>query len=212
MNTRRAGFTLVEMAVVAAILAIALASLALFGRRSALALRSGATQSDLDARLQSTLVRISKELLPSGFRIISPTATPPEGISSLEYRKSGGAVNGTLVWGQRNRIAFEFESGELDDGLDNNDNGLVDEGVVTWTVDVGQPGELRTVVCHGVREHARGETANGVDDNGNGLVDERGLSFERTGEGLCVRLTVEDRDPEGRPLTRALETEIQPRN
>ena len=211
-SSKRAGFTLIEMAVVAAVLALALGSLALFGRRSALALRSGATQSDLDSRLQNTLVRISKELLPSGFRVITPTVTPPEGASAIEYRKSAGAVNGTLEWGERNRIAFEYETGELDDGLDNNDNGFVDEGVVLWTLDVGQPGELRTVLCHGVREHARGETPNGEDDNGNGLLDERGLSFERSGEGLRVRLTIEDRDPEGRVLTRALETEIQPRN
>lgn len=210
--SRRAGFTLLEMAIVAAILALALGTLALFGKRSALALRSGATNSDLDARLQTTLVRISKELLPSGFASISPAVTPPQGATVLEYRKSAGAVNGTLLWGDRNRIAFEYETGELDDGLDNNGNGLVDEGIVAWTLDAGQPGELRTVLCHGVREHARGETANGADDNGNGLQDERGLSFERAGEGLRVRLTLEERDVEGRLLARSLETEIQPRN
>lgn len=204
----RGGYSLVELALATAILTIVLGSLTLFGRRSAQALRSGTAQADLDARLRNTVVRVTRELLPSGFRVLVPAATADR----VDYRKADSVANGTLVWGVPQRLAFEYEAGELDDGLDNNQDGFVDEGMVVWTIDPGQPGELRTVLCHGVREHPQGEIENELDDNGDGLVDERGLSFEREGEALRIRLTLEGRDPEGRALVRTLETGLQPRN
>ncbi len=207
---RRAGYTLLELLLVAVVLSIVLGSLALFGRQSTVALRTNTAQSDLESRLQNTLVRITRELLPSGFAVIAPAAA--QGVPQLDYRKSDGVVNGTLVWGEPHRIGFEHEAGEPDDGLDNDGDGFVDEGVVVWTIDPGQPGEIRAILCHGVRELASGETANGQDDNGNGLVDEPGLSFEQQGERMIVRLALEGRDPEGRTLVHALEAEVQPRN
>ena len=211
-DPRQSGFTLVELVLATVLLTIVLGSLTFFGRQSALALRTSTTQAELDQLLNGTLVRIARELLPSGLGVITPDASAPAGAAVIDYRKSAGVVSGALVWGPPHRIGFELEAGELDDGLDNNANGLVDEGVVVLTIDPGVPGERRTVLCHGVRALAPGELANGGDDDGDGLVDERGLFFERVGPTLRVSLTLVGRDPQGRQLERTLDTLIQPRN
>jgi len=209
----RSGLTLVEVMLACALLTVALGSLTLLGTRSADALGTAGIQGELDARLRRTMARIGDELLSSGLGVVTPAATKPAGSDTLTYRKSEGAVNGAIHWGATQRLEFEYEQGELDDGLDNNGNGLVDEGVVSWTVNAGQPGELPVILCHDVREYAAGETPNNVDDNGNGLVDERGFSFERIdGTTLRARLTLERLDSRRRLLSRTLETTLQPRN
>lgn len=214
-NTRGSaagGYTLVELAIAAALLTVALGTLALMGTSSAGALGEGACQAELDAHLRRTVARIGEELLPSGMAVILPDAFPAEGASELSYRKTGGPVNGRNTWAETHRFAFAYERGELDDGLDNNGNGLVDEGVVEWTIGVGQPGEQTVTLCHGVREFDSREEDNDVDDDGDGLVDERGLVFQRSGSVLRVSLTLERLDAQGRSIVRALETTVQPRN
>ena len=206
------GYTLVELAMVAVILSIALGSLALFGGRSAGALSEGTSQAEMDGQLRRTIARIGEELLPSGLAVITPAAAAPAGAAELAYRRSAGAVNGANTWGAPRRIAFAYEMGELDDGLDNNENGLADEGVVELTIDVGLPGEQTVILCHGVRELDGDEQENGLDDDGDGLVDERGLAFQRTGNVLRLELTLERLDAERRTIVRDLETTVQPRN
>lgn len=209
----REGYTLLELCIAAAILTVALGSLTLFGGRSAGALGEGTSQAELDAHLRRAIARIGEELLPSGQSVITPAAPdPPEGTSTLNYRKSAGPVSGVNSWEIARRFAFAYENGEIDDGLDNNGNGLVDEGVVEWTIDVGQPSEHTVVLTHGVRELDWREQDNDVDDDGDGLVDERGFVFEREGTLVRVSLTLERLDGQHRPLVRSLDTVIQPRN
>ena len=89
---------------------------------------------------------------------------------------------------------------------------LIDECEAVLVMDENGPDEQTIVLAHEIREFLEGETQNGLDDNGNGLVDERGLCFERTGDDLALRLTLESRDREGRLVTRTLETSVYPRN
>jgi hypothetical protein len=207
----RAAFTLLELVLATVILTVALSTLALFGGRSADALGSSTAQSELDTRLRRTLARLGDELLASGLGTLVPDAAAPAGATAQTYRRSDGVLNGAIRWTTPMRFAFAYEVGELDDGLDNNGNGLVDEGVVQWTRELGQADEQTVVLCHGVRELGPGELDNDLDDDGDGLVDERGLAFERVGNTLRVSLTLE-RGSGGRMLTRTLETAVQPRN
>jgi len=209
---RTSGFTLTELVLAGAILAVTLGALTLFTTRSADALGQGALQGEVDARLRRTLARVTDELLPSGAAVLTPAAVKPAGSTTLTYRRSEGAVNGTIRWGAPQRLAFAYETGEIDDGLDNNRNGLVDEGVVVWTRDVGSPDEVSVILCHDVSEFAEGEVENDADDDGDGLVDERGFSFERTSSHVHVHLTLARLDAQRRLLTRALEVTLQPRN
>jgi hypothetical protein len=110
------------------------------------------------------------------------------------------------------QILSELDEGELDDGADNDGDGLVDEGRVVLIEDQGGAAERRVVLTNGVAELQDGEEANNADDNGNGLVDETGLSFSATGETVFVRLTCQRRTDDGRLLVQAAETAVRLRN
>jgi prepilin-type N-terminal cleavage/methylation domain-containing protein len=211
IRSRESGYTLLELAIATAILTIALGSLTLLGGRSAGALSASTSQSELDSHARRALTRISEELLPSGMSVLTP-ATLDKGAAEVGYRRSGGPVGGRNSWVEPRRFAFGYEVGELDDGLDNNGNGLVDEGVVTWTIDAGLATEHTLILCHGVRELGWREQQNGIDDDGDGLVDERGFSVRRSGDVLRLGLTLERLDAERHPIVRSLETTVQPRN
>jgi hypothetical protein len=191
IRSRESGYTLLELAIAATILTIALGSLTLLSGRSAGALSAGTSQSELDSHARRALTRIGEELLPSGMSVITP-ATLDQGAAEVNYRRSGGPVSGRNSWVEPRRFAFAYEVGELDDGLDNNGNGLIDEGVVTWTIDAGLATEHTLILCHGVRE--------------------RGFAIQRVGNVLRLGLTLERLDAEGHPIVRSLETTVQPRN
>ena len=208
----RGGYTLVEVSLATVILTVALGSLTLFTRTSSSALHSGASQTELDAQLRRVLRQVSAELLPSGLSVITPQPFPAEGGSEITYRRSEGQINGRIRWGAPRRFAFALENGELDDGLDNNGNGLADEGVLRWTIDLGLPTEQTVTLCHGVRELGRREEDNDLDDDQDGRVDEPGLAFQLEGGTLRMSLTFERRDASGLPVAQTLETAVQPRN
>jgi len=117
-----------------------------------------------------------------------------------------------IIPGPTSRIAFQNHPSDPDDGIDNNGNGLVDEGQVILMRNVGLANETTTVIVPWVREFTEGEIANGNDDNGNGLIDERGLSFELVGQTLNIRITLERLDSDQRPLVRTVETSVRLRN
>jgi len=207
-RSARSGYTLTELALAAVILTVTLGSLALFSGTSAGALGEGTSQAELDAQLRRTMSRLGDELLPSGLAVVTLAADD----SAVTYRRSAGPLAGHNTWEAPRRFAFRYEHGEIDDGLDNNGNGLVDEGVVEWTIDVGLPSERTVILCHGVRELDARETDDDTDEDGDGLVDERGFAVRRDGNVLRIGLTLERLDPEGHALTRGLETAVQPRN
>jgi hypothetical protein len=211
-RSRRSGFGLIDLMIAVLVLGLLFGSIAAVGRTSTQVYRTGTVSVDVDARLRRTMDRIVRELISSGLHVLVPDPQPPIGSETLDYLQSAGVASGAILWGEPRRIAFEYELGEVDDGIDNNGNGSIDEGAVVLTIDVGGPNERRVVLCHGVREYLEGEVPNGLDDDGNGLRDEKGLSFSVEGGHLAVRLTVERRDEDGRPITRTIETSVKPRN
>jgi len=206
----RRGFTALEITIDVTIMSVFLTALALFGSSSSGFMASKTEQSDVESRVRRIIIKMTQELMPTGLGALGPDPLPQLG-DRLEYRKSIGVTNGVRVWGDSHRLEFRYEQGEVDDGLDNNGNGLVDEGVVLWTRSIDGV-EQGVVWCHGVRECLEGEEDNGVDDNGNGFVDESGLSFEVLEDRIVVRLTVERASAEGMPYVQTLSTSIQPRN
>ena len=207
-----AGFSLVELMLVAAVLGLIVGSVAMLGRAGEQAYRTSATAAHLEAQAATTVERIVAELRIAGLATIAPDPIPGVGSDAIQYLQATGMTNGQVQWTTLRRLAFEYEAGEIDDGLDNNKNGLVDEGRVVLREDFGGPAERPRVLTRWVREVAEGEVENGVDDDGDGLVDERGFFVERFGETLVVRLTLQRRDAEGRLLTRTARTSVRSRN
>ncbi|MEW6071025.1 MAG: hypothetical protein AB1726_00330 [Planctomycetota bacterium] len=121
-------------------------------------------------------------------------------------------TDGAIDWGSISRLAFAYADGELDDGVDNNGNGLADEGVITLTRRVGEAEEATVTLCRHVGELFPGETLNGADDNGNGVTDEPGFNAHLVGNVLELRIALVDVDPDGRPLGRTVNTSVRLRN
>ncbi len=209
----RAGHSLVEMLVALAILAMAGGTLALVGLSSEGTFRAESMRTTLDGQARELVARLTRELRGSSAGSITALPQSPAWDSALTFDQpdSIDASSGNIAW-RGVRLELRPEQGEVDDGLDNNGNGLVDEGKVVMLRDWGTANEIEVVLVRWVREYLEGETFNGLDDNGNGLVDERGLAFEREGETITVRITLEQLDADGHAATRSAETSVLLRN
>ena len=172
----------------------------------------GVANSNVDTQVSRSVARIAWALTGSGLGTLDPRPTSPASSSTLTYQRATSFVGGNIVWGTPSRIEFRLEAGELDDGLDNDNDGLVDEGQVVWIENADLPDEQEVVIVHKVRRRLEGEVFNGLDDNGNGLIDEEGLCFVLDGRSLTIRLTLEQLGPEGRMITRTSETTVKLRN
>ena len=147
---------------------------------------------------------------------ISAGILPPANQSEwIEYNRGigyqGGAASASP--GPTERIQFEYSPTDPDDGLDNDLDGLVDEGLVVWIENPGLPGQRRLTLVDTVPEAQAGEVlGNNLDDNGNGLVDEMGLAFDITTSRVAVCLTIVSPAPDGSTLVRNLERTVAFRN
>jgi len=206
------GYSLLEISITIGMLSLTLGSVALVGRSGEQLYMHESSHSELEAQTRRVVYRISRELMASGATTLSPDPLAPAGADGLVYQKAKGFDGAGVVWENPVSVGFRYARGEIDDGRDNNGNGLVDEGEIIWTRDPGTSSERVIVWAHLVREYLEGEVPNGVDDNGNGLVDERGISFERNGDILTIRVTLEGDGPGASLITHTGQTQIRLRN
>ena len=211
-NSLRAGFTLLEMLIAVIVLGTTLVSITMTLNSASGAYEEGQVERELDEQDYRALDAIARELLDAGISQIPVPPTAPLGSESVTYRRATGFDGVNVLWGSFITVRLELDHGELDDGADNNGNGLVDERMVVWIENEGQPDERRRVLTRWVRERMEGELVNGADDNGNGLEDESGLSFELQGNVLILRLSLERIGTRGRVVTRTVQTSVRLRN
>ena len=211
-HASRAGFTLVEMTITAALMVVFAGALATVCLRGEQACRATSLEVAVDAKARRAIDRIAAELTGAGAGMLVPNPTSQFGTDSLAFQAPSDFVGGNVVWGTQSRIAFEFETGETNDGVDNNGNGLIDEGRVVLTRNVGAVNERRVIVCEHVREYVQGEVHNGLDDNRNGVVDEHGFNIQRVGNALTIHLSVQGITPGQTAYVRTLETSVKLRN
>lgn len=174
------------------------------------AYRAGATIAEIDSAARNGLQRMTEVFSSAGLASVAPPGVAsPLSASALEFQRAVDFTAGAVVWSPTERIEFQYSPGDPDDGIDNDGNGLVDEGRVVWIQDLGLPSERRTTLCNGVREWLEGETpGNGNDDNDNQLIDERGLAFHFEGERLRIHLTLERVDAQRQRMTQTVETSV----
>jgi prepilin-type N-terminal cleavage/methylation domain-containing protein len=208
----RAGFSLLELSLAVAILLVALGAMTRVLQSGSTAFQEGADHAVLDGNAQRLLDRIVAELRDADATTLVPAATAPLGASTLSFNRCLGWSAGAKTLGPTETLRIALDAGELDNGLDDNGNGLADEQRIEFVRDAAAPAEF-VVLGRFVREFAVGEVQNGVDDNGDGLRDERGLSFVSDGDAtVTVRLTIERPTRGGRSVTTTLETAIRLRN
>lgn len=212
----RAGFTLIEVAISVSILGLLMAIFGMVSSTSTSAYRAVSIVSGLDVNARRTLTRVGSELASIGGSTLNLDPEGNFGLPSLQYQRAIGFNTGVnpveIDWGEDTQLGFEYEVGEVDDGLDNDGDGLVDEGVVVLTLGIGGPNPRRVILCHDVRELALGELPNGVDDNGNGVADEAGFNMQRVGDVMTVRLCLERRAAGGGTVVRTHQTSVRLRN
>jgi hypothetical protein len=205
--------SLIELLIATTLLVMTLGAVVLVSSANDRAYQTGVTAAHLDAQLGIAVDRVVGELRVAA---MEDTVLPVPGLTgpaAVTYAHATDYVAGEVVKTPPRRLEFEYDFGELDDGLDNNGNGLVDEGRIVLTEDIGTPNERRRVLTRWVSEW--GEPVNGVDDNGNGLVDEPGFWVEPVGgaeETLSVFLSLSRWDRSGRVASRTSLTSIRIRN
>jgi prepilin-type N-terminal cleavage/methylation domain-containing protein len=209
---QRAGFSLIELMIVITLLGTVVGSVLAVLRTTTRAIGVGTTDARLESLASQTLDLIATRLRASQRATMTPTLSAPFSSSQITFQSSVGIAAGVTLWGPVERIGFEYSASDPNDGIDNDGNGLVDEGRVVWVQDVGGPNERSTVWANGVSEYLHGETRDNTDQNGNGLVDEQGLCFDFDGTSVIVRLTLAARDASGVTLTRTVQERVFFRN
>lgn len=208
----RAGFTLLEVLVAAILITMIFGALSAMMKSGTAAFHQGVSSSTAESTARRGIDRITGQFSDAESAQILPQIVPLLGSSTLTFHRSTGALAGVAAWGNNRTIQFQMDALEADDGLDNDGDGLIDEGRVVLIENVGLPNQQTIVLCPNVREYLEGEIPNGIDDNGNGLTDEQGLSFNMVGTTLVVRLTVEQANQSGRRTWKTLETAVWVRN
>jgi prepilin-type N-terminal cleavage/methylation domain-containing protein len=211
-SAARAGFTMLELLISVVLLSLVLASTAMVSSSGYRTYRASSAQSLAESHARRALERAVNELRSATADSV-PDPGGNLGMDTLTFRQAIGVDGGgNLQLGGLMRLAVELDPAELANGLDDDDDGLADEGELVLTRDVGGPGELRVVLARPVRALLEGEATNLADDNGNGLVDERGFCVQRVGRLLTLRLSIEDFEDSGRRILRTVESSIRLRN
>jgi len=191
-RAREEGFSVVELVVSTALLGLVIGFIGMIAARGQGAHDASQQSLRLAARTSRALDRVVAELAFLGGDLVNPDPTAVNGVQVLNFRQATGVAGGVVTWGSAARLGFEYAAGEIDNGLDDDGNGLADEGLLVLTFDVGGAGERRVVLCNGVAEG--------------------GFNLQRTGEVMNVRLTAQEAGPGGRILVRTLQTAFRLRN
>lgn len=208
----RAGWSLVELAIGMSLLGIAfLLSVAGF-EATGQELSASQLQDATQAQAQRAAQRVTRELLSAGVSVMVPSATGDFGTEEMDFRQATGLEAGVIAWSEPMRVQLEYDPGELDDGLDNDGDGLADEGRLVLLRNADSDEEERVVLCHDVREFLEGETLDGEDDNGNGVVDERGFNLHWENGVLWLRLSLERTNALGQRALATVESAVDVRN
>ncbi len=212
-HTARGGFTLIEIAIAAGILGLVIGALTGVLDSTRKTYIQGSTQVRAQSDARRAMDRIATELENGGLGTLIPN---PIGIAAtdLVFQVATGVdpLTSAVTFDNSSRLMFAYETGETNNGLDDDGDGLIDEGRVIFTRDYLQPNEMRTTLVTGVNELLEGELPNGLDDNGNGFADERGFCMTLQGSLLVMRLSLSRPVTETRSIVSTVETAVRFKN
>lgn len=206
-HSNRRGFAMFEIMIALVLFAILSGSALQMALSGSGAYRLGVAVADLDMRTGRAVERMVRELSAASSASLAPA--DPDGGDSLTF-STPAAVPVPVTF------RVELAPLEIRNGVDDNGDGLIDEGLLVRISNLGAANEQRVVLARGVADLLQGEIANGADDNGNGLDDEGGLAITvQTGaakDSITVRLTLQAVGPVGEILERTVSTTVVLRN
>lgn len=134
---RRRGLTMIEVLISVAILAVVLGFIYQILFASQKLYVSGSAKGSLQERARTVTSQFFEEIRRADFSYVgNPTLVGTGGDQSLAFQIITGFDSGTntpIVHPTPVIYSSELEEGEIDDGLDNNGDGIVDERVITRT-------------------------------------------------------------------------------
>jgi len=209
----RRGFTLIEVMISTLLLATVMSAVVMMSKRNHDAYRQNTQQARIEQALQRGLMRAAVELRDSTATTLPAALAGNFGSSDFLFESAPDVNGGNLTFTSFGRLAFEYDNAEADDGVDNDGDGLIDEGLLVLWRDAGAGGaNRRLVLAKNVAELLDGEAPNAADDNGNGLVDEPGFVASVVGDVVTLRLTIEESTPGGGTISRSAESSVRLRN
>jgi len=204
------GVTLLEVAIASSLL-VAFGGAAMLATETAgKSFRTEAAGANLDSAARKAMAGITERL-----RTADAVTVIAFDEHTLNYRRGIGfdEATETMQLGNPEQLVFEYDPGDPDDGVDNDGDGLIDEGRIVHIVNPLAAGESRVVLCNWVAEDLEGEIANNaLDDNGNGEVDEPGFNFVTDGTQVTIRMTLAQLDRQGNRIEHTFEKSIALRN
>lgn len=211
----RRGHSIVEVAIAATVLMSVFGAVGVVTQRGARVSEEGISSTTVENAARRAVDRVASELTNCQAASLPLPPASQRGASLVEFQRAEGYSGGNVLLSNERRLLRVASAGDPDDGVDNDSDGLVDEGDLVLIPDTSDPDSPNVVIATGVAEMTAGEIAgNGIDDNGNGLVDEPGLCFAWDNDALVVRIlvTLQRVGTQGQVYTRTSETTVGIRN
>lgn len=204
---------MLELVISVVIATVLLGSVGVTVMRADRAFRATQSSAETERVCERVLERIAREFLDADRNSITLTPAAPLLGTSVSFRRAQGWNAGAMELSPQRRVRFELDPAELNDGLDNDADGSIDEGRITIEMDTSVAGGA-LILVDGVREFSADELANGLDDNGDLRVDEPGFfaTYDAVSSTLFLRLTLERRDSDGVLVARTAQLSVRLRN
>lgn len=176
MKKNERGLSLIEVTIASVIFMLLSASLYLLVDGSLRAQSNESVSMSMDGQGREALDQIARSLRDTGLPTLVPAG--PVNSPTLAFQRVTNYTGGALVYGGPVTFAFVYDEGESDNGLDDNNDGRIDEGVLAWTrpEPYDPPGPVLTTVV--TRD-----------------LTEGGLQFTQSGSSIIISVTLQRLDP-----------------
>lgn len=163
LHRTRAGFTLLETIISVGLVALVVTNIVMAMDSSTKAYQAGASRVEVEDQARRTLDRIALAVMGSSREGLAPGQEFPLDTASLTYQLNLGYQDGEVVWSDPERIEREeqaaqitwsknpdvageqrvvwtkwvrdYMQGEVQNGVDDNGNGLIDEKGLSFTIE-----------------------------------------------------------------------------
>src|SRR5262245_13178723 len=127
MTAGRQGISLIELLVALAVFFSAATALSDLLITSVDAYGHGVKVASLDGEARRALDRMADELISASTLTFVPPPVLPFGTSTITFQKAQGIVAGVMQWSPPSRFELAPSPSEPWDGVDNDEDGFVDE-------------------------------------------------------------------------------------
>ena len=126
----QAGVSLLEVVIASTLLTVIVTGIYGLFHTGVAAYGMGASSAEVQRHSTRVLELISVELSQAGPDVIYPAPLPPDSTPRITLQRNSGFTEGEIQWTPTTIFEFRHVADDPDDGIDNNGNGLIDEGVV----------------------------------------------------------------------------------